>query len=59
MVRRLHDTDRSGWFYWLALLPLVGPLILLAHALGDAARRAGFKVARATIEAEGLCAACA
>jgi Fur family zinc uptake transcriptional regulator len=31
----------------------------LAHALGDAARRAGFKVARATIEAEGLCAACA
>jgi uncharacterized membrane protein YhaH (DUF805 family) len=32
MVRRLHDTDRSGWFYWLALLPLVGPLILLAFA---------------------------
>ncbi|TFL16872.1 DUF805 domain-containing protein [Jannaschia formosa] len=29
MVRRLHDTDRSGWWYWITLLPLVGPLILL------------------------------
>jgi len=31
----------------------------LAHALAAAARRAGFSVARTTIEAEGLCAACA
>jgi Fur family zinc uptake transcriptional regulator len=31
----------------------------LAHALEDAAARAGFTVARATIEAEGLCATCA
>lgn len=29
VVRRLHDTDRSGWWYWLALLPLVGVIILL------------------------------
>ena len=31
----------------------------LAHALADAARRVGFSVAGATIEAEGLCAECA
>lgn len=31
----------------------------LAHALGDAAKRLGFTVAKATIEAEGQCAACA
>lgn len=28
-VRRLHDTDRSGWFYLLNLIPLVGTIILL------------------------------
>jgi Fur family zinc uptake transcriptional regulator len=31
----------------------------LAHALADAARRLGFTVNTATIEAEGLCATCA
>ncbi len=31
----------------------------LAHALADAARRLGFTVGTATIEAEGLCASCA
>lgn len=30
----------------------------LAHALDDAARRLGFIVGKATIEAEGVCAAC-
>ena len=28
-VRRLHDTNRSGWFVLLALIPLVGFIILL------------------------------
>jgi len=31
----------------------------LAHALEDAAQRLGFRVGKATIEAEGQCAACA
>ena len=31
----------------------------LAHALADAAKRLGFTVGKATIEAEGRCAACA
>ncbi len=29
MVRRLHDIDRSGWWYWIVLVPLVGPILLL------------------------------
>lgn len=29
LVRRLHDTGRSGWWYWIALVPLVGPILLL------------------------------
>ncbi|MFC8732219.1 DUF805 domain-containing protein [Luteimicrobium sp. NPDC057192] len=28
-VRRLHDTDKSGWFILLALVPLVGGIVLL------------------------------
>ena len=28
-VRRLHDVDRSGWWYLLVLIPLIGPLILI------------------------------
>ena len=29
LVRRLHDTDRSGWWYWIVLVPFVGGVILL------------------------------
>lgn len=28
-VRRLHDTGRSGWYYFIALIPLVGTILLL------------------------------
>lgn len=28
-VRRLHDTNRSGWWMWLCLLPLIGPIVLM------------------------------
>lgn len=28
-VRRLHDTDKSGWFVLIAFIPFVGGLILL------------------------------
>ena len=28
-VRRLHDTGKSGWMILLALIPLVGPIMLL------------------------------
>jgi len=29
LVRRLHDTGRSGWFYFISLIPLVGSIILI------------------------------
>ena len=29
IVRRLHDTDRSGWWYWIGLVPLVGFILLI------------------------------
>lgn len=28
-VRRLHDTDRSGWWYWIVLIPLIGIIVLI------------------------------
>jgi uncharacterized membrane protein YhaH (DUF805 family) len=28
-VRRLHDTSRSGWWYLLVLIPIVGSIILI------------------------------
>ena len=28
-VRRMHDTGRSGWFWFLGLVPIVGPIILI------------------------------
>ena len=28
-VRRLHDTDRSGWWYLIVLVPIVGFILLI------------------------------
>ena len=28
-IRRLHDTDRSGWWLLIGLVPIVGAFILL------------------------------
>ena len=28
-MRRLHDTDKSGWLILLGLIPLIGSIILL------------------------------
>jgi uncharacterized membrane protein YhaH (DUF805 family) len=28
-VRRLHDTDRSGWWIFLFLIPLIGAIVLI------------------------------
>jgi uncharacterized membrane protein YhaH (DUF805 family) len=33
-VRRLHDTDRSGWWYLIGLIPYVGIIILLVILAG-------------------------
>lgn len=34
-VRRLHDTDRTGWWLLIALIPLIGTIILLVFMLLD------------------------
>jgi len=35
-ARRLHDTDRSGWFLLLWFVPIVGWIILLVFAVQEA-----------------------
>lgn len=34
-VRRLHDTNRSGWWYLIGLIPLVGGIVLLVFFVTD------------------------
>jgi uncharacterized membrane protein YhaH (DUF805 family) len=34
-VRRLHDTNKSGWLLLIALVPIVGSLLLLFSYLSD------------------------
>ncbi|MDM4723359.1 DUF805 domain-containing protein [Micromonospora sp. WMMA1363] len=34
-VRRLHDTDRSGWLVLIGLVPLIGAIVLLVFFVQD------------------------
>ncbi len=34
-VRRLHDTNKSGFYYLLSLIPFIGGLILLFMMIAD------------------------
>ena len=34
-VRRLHDTDRTGWWVLIAFIPLIGAIVLLVFMLLD------------------------
>ena len=34
-VRRLHDTDRSGWWLLLSLIPFIGAIVLLVFMVQD------------------------
>ena len=38
MIRRLHDTGRSGWWYFIVLIPLIGGIILLVFMALDSQR---------------------
>jgi uncharacterized membrane protein YhaH (DUF805 family) len=35
LVRRLHDTDRSGWWVLIGLIPFVGAIVLIVFACTD------------------------
>jgi uncharacterized membrane protein YhaH (DUF805 family) len=34
-VRRLHDTNRSGWWLLIGLIPLIGTIVLLVFLVQD------------------------
>ena len=34
-VRRLHDTDRSGWWLLIALIPFIGAIVLIVFFVFD------------------------
>ena len=34
-VRRLHDTNHSGWWLFIALVPLIGAIVLLVFMVRD------------------------
>ncbi len=34
-VRRLHDIGKSGWWYFIILIPLLGALVLLFYFVTD------------------------
>ncbi|MFD3972876.1 DUF805 domain-containing protein [Streptomyces cyaneofuscatus] len=35
LVRRLHDTGRSGWWFFIAFVPVVGGIILLVFVASE------------------------
>ncbi|MDO8584358.1 MAG: DUF805 domain-containing protein [bacterium] len=35
VVRRLHDTNRSGWWYFISFVPFVGGVVLLVFTCLD------------------------
>ena len=34
-VRRLHDTNRTGWWLFISLVPLIGAIVLIVFMTGD------------------------
>jgi uncharacterized membrane protein YhaH (DUF805 family) len=36
-IRRLHDTDKSGWWLLIALIPLAGIIVLIVFWATDGA----------------------
>ena len=35
MVRRLHDTNRSGWWFWIVLIPIIGAIVFIVFLASD------------------------
>ena len=35
LVRRLHDTSRTGWWFFIVLVPIVGVIVLIVFACQD------------------------
>lgn len=39
LVRRLHDSGRSGWYYFIAIIPLLGVILALYWLFQDSQPR--------------------
>ena len=37
-IRRLHDTDRSGWWFLINFVPLIGGLVFFVFTLLEGTR---------------------
>ena len=37
-VRRLHDTNRSGWWFFINLIPIIGNLVFLWFMIDDSSK---------------------
>jgi uncharacterized membrane protein YhaH (DUF805 family) len=35
LVRRLHDVGKSGWYFFIALIPIVGTILLIIKLCTD------------------------
>ncbi len=38
VIRRLHDTDRSGWWILISIVPLIGMIVLLVFYVSEGTR---------------------
>jgi uncharacterized membrane protein YhaH (DUF805 family) len=38
LVRRLHDTGKSGWWYWIGLVPFIGGILLIVFLATESDR---------------------
>jgi uncharacterized membrane protein YhaH (DUF805 family) len=55
-VRRLHDIGKSGWFYLISLIPVVGQIIFFIWCVKDSEARTN-KYGKDPKEAEDFCQA--
>ena len=55
-VRRLHDIGKSGWFYFISLIPVVGQIIFFIWCVKDSEARTN-KYGKDPKEAEDFCSA--
>ena len=55
-VRRLHDIGKSGWFYFISLIPVVGQIIFFIWCVKDSEARTN-KYGQDPKEVEDFCSA--